>query len=154
MTAPAGPASDGQERRRPVRRTLLTVAGAASLALGVVGLFVPILPTTPFLLLAAACWLRGSRRLYRWLVGHRFLGPRIEDYLSRRVVPRRARNFALVSLWLSLGVSALLVDAWSVRAVLAVVGLAVSIHIASLKTDPKTAGGPTAGERIPAKEEA
>ena len=58
---------------------LLIVVGTLSLVLGIVGVFVPLLPTTPFLLLAAACYARGSERLYRWLVGHRYLGQYIRD---------------------------------------------------------------------------
>ena len=68
-------------RHRSVRYLLLAI-GWLSVALGVIGIFLPVLPTTPFLLLAAACFVRSSRRFYIWLVTHPHLGPWIRDYLE------------------------------------------------------------------------
>ena len=68
-------------------RYLLMAVGWVSVVLGVIGIFLPVLPTTPFLLLAAACFARSSPRFYQWLINHRQLGPWIRDYRSeeRRV---------------------------------------------------------------------
>jgi uncharacterized membrane protein YbaN (DUF454 family) len=60
-----------------VSKVLLIAAGALSLALGVVGIVLPVLPTTPFLLLASFCFLKSSRRLHRWIMENRHFGPRI-----------------------------------------------------------------------------
>ena len=68
-----------QEQRNPVIRYVLLAIGWLSVALGVIGIFLPVLPTTPFLLLAAACFMRSSKRFYLWLVNHRQLGPWIVD---------------------------------------------------------------------------
>lgn len=82
----------------PVRgrlpRVLWLLAGATSLALGIVGIVVPLLPTTPFVLLAAACFSRGSVRCERWLLSHRTFGPMVRDWRAHRAIPRRARQLA------------------------------------------------------------
>ncbi|MDW7657357.1 MAG: YbaN family protein [Bacillota bacterium] len=118
-------------------RLLIALAGSVALALGIIGIFVPVLPTTPFLLLAAACYLRSSRRLYAWLLNHRLFGRTIRNYLRHKSVDRRTKILALFLLWLSLTVSAILVPSTLVRILLPLVGIGVSIHLFSLKTMPK-----------------
>lgn len=90
---------------RPVFRHLLIASGSISLALGVLGIFVPILPTTPFLLLAAACFVRSSERLHRWLLEHRHLGPYLRDFTRGEGVPVRTKTAAVLTLWASITVS-------------------------------------------------
>jgi uncharacterized membrane protein YbaN (DUF454 family) len=83
--------------RRPTwQRVVWAGAGAVSLALGLVGIFVPLLPTTPFVLLAAFCFSRGSTRVERWLLAHPRFGPMVADWRARRAVPRRAKQLATV----------------------------------------------------------
>lgn len=79
-----------------LRRALWLFAGGLSLALGIVGIVVPLLPTTPFVLLAAACFSRGSVRCERWLLTHRVFGPMVRDWRAHRAIPRRARQLAFV----------------------------------------------------------
>ena len=125
-----------------MRRWLLICAGIASIAVGIVGVFVPLLPTTPFLLVAAACFLRSSERLYRWLTTHRWLGPYVRNYYEDRAVTTRARVVVLLLLWGTLGYTAFgVVGSVVVRVVLLVVGLGVSLHILRLKTAGKGDGG-------------
>jgi uncharacterized protein len=86
------------------QRTLWAAAGALALVTGIVGIFIPLLPTTPFVLLAAFCFSRGSERCERWLLEHRRFGPIVRDWRARRAVPLRAKQFASVmmvlgSLW-------------------------------------------------------
>jgi uncharacterized membrane protein YbaN (DUF454 family) len=71
-------------------------AGLLCLALGAVGIFVPLLPTTPFLLLAAACFSRSSRRMHAWLLGNRIFGPILRDWEERRAIARRTKLLATV----------------------------------------------------------
>lgn len=76
------------------RRLLWMLAGGLSLLLGVIGIFVPLLPTTPFVLLAAACFSRGSVRCEQWLLNHRIFGPMVRDWRAYRAVPLRAKQLA------------------------------------------------------------
>ena len=92
-------------------KTLLAILGAVSLALGIAGIFLPLLPTTPFLLLSAALWVRSSPRLYAWLLAHPRLGPYIRDFREHRAIPLRAKLLSLTLLWLTLGFCALFVVA-------------------------------------------
>src|SRR5512134_3134153 len=100
------PMTDGAAlpQRPHWQRVLWAVAGASSLVTGVVGIFVPLLPTTPFVLLAAFCFSRGSARCERWMLEHPRFGPVVRDWRQRRAVPLRAKQLATVmmvagSLW-------------------------------------------------------
>jgi len=77
-------------------RLLWLLGGVLSLVLGIIGIFVPLLPTTPFVLLAAFCFARGSSRCERWLLGHRVFGPMVRDWRANRAVPLRAKQLASV----------------------------------------------------------
>lgn len=110
------------------------VAGTVSLSFGVVGLFLPIWPTTPFLLLSSYCYLRGSSRMYDWLNNHPLLGNYIRNYLVRGGITRRDRNVALAFLWVTLGASMYLSASLHLRVFLALVGAAVSVHLVRLRS--------------------
>lgn len=118
-----------------VTRALLVVAGLLSLGLGILGIVLPILPTTPFLLLAAACFLRSSRRLYAWITGNRFFGPPIRAYLRYRAIGRGTKIAALVTLWVVIGATIVFVlrNPW-LRIGLAAIASGVSVHILMMKT--------------------
>ena len=89
--------SDRRLHRTPRwQRALWLAAGAASLLLGFFGIFVPLLPTTPFVLLAAWCFARGSERCERWIVEHPRFGPLVRDWRERRAMPLRAKQAAIV----------------------------------------------------------
>lgn len=122
-------------KRVELHRKLHLAAGLLFLVLGALGVFVPVLPTTPFLLLAAAMFMRSSGRLYLWLTNHRLFGPFILNYRLYRAVPLRSKVVALVFLFLTIGYSVIFViDNWWVRALLLLVAAAVSRHILRLKT--------------------
>lgn len=98
--------------------------GAAFLALGVVGIFLPLLPTTPFLLLAAACFSRASRRLHRWLLNHAVFGPIVLEWREHRAMPYRAKQTALLLLAVSMSASILFLLAdWRAQLAMAAGGL-------------------------------
>jgi uncharacterized membrane protein YbaN (DUF454 family) len=88
-----------------VGRIALTVAGIVCVGLGAAGIVLPVLPTTPFLLLAAACFVRSSPRLHAWLLGHRRLGPYVAGFLGEAEMPPRAKRVAIVTLWLFIALS-------------------------------------------------
>lgn len=107
-------------------RWLLIIIGLVSTGLGIIGIFVPLLPTTPFLLLAAACFARSSERFHSWLVNHNHLGPMIRGYLDGSGIPLRAKYTAITLIWLTLPPSALLLVP-PVWAKLLLILLAISI---------------------------
>ena len=113
---------------------MLVVAGSLSLALAVLGVFLPLLPTTPFLLLASACYVRGSERLHRWLMGNRVLGPYISNFRERRGIPLRAKVTTVALLWLPLLYSIYRLDFPLLELALLLMGLIWSVLILRMKT--------------------
>ncbi len=115
-------------------RIILTVAGTLALGLGVLGIFLPLLPTTPFLLLAAACYARSSPRFYHWLIHHHWLGEYIRDYREKRAIRLRVKVTAIALLWLTIGVSIVLFDQVWLKLLLSAVAAGVTIHLLGLRT--------------------
>jgi len=121
-----------------LKRRLFVVVGTIALVLGIIGIIIPVLPTTPFLLLAAICYLRGSQRLYNALLGNRFVGSYIQNYLEGRGMPLKMKIWTLTLLWIAIVCSALLAtDSLIIRIILAVVLAGVTIHILLIKTVKK-----------------
>lgn len=122
-----------QSRHAWVRYCLLGV-GWLSVVLGVIGIFLPVLPTTPFLLLAAACFMRSSQRFYDWLVNHPKLGPWIRDYLDGEGIPLKGKAYAIGLMWTSIALSCYLVQrpwAWAFMLTSATL---VTIYLLRMKT--------------------
>ena len=117
-----------------VIKRLLALCGLAAVGLGFLGIFLPLLPTTPFLLLAAACFLRGSDRLYNWLIHHRWFGRTVRQYREHRAVSLQNKLATLLLLWITLAISGMVVDALWLRLVLLLVGIGVTWHVSSMKT--------------------
>jgi len=116
-------------------RPLLVVAGVLSVGLGIVGIFVPLLPTTPFLLLAAACFLRSSDRFYTWLMTNRWVGDHLRDYMEHRSTTMATKIVSITTLWCCLGAAGVFfTESWVVRLALLVIAVGVTIHLVSLKT--------------------
>lgn len=116
---------------------LYVIVGSIFLGLGVIGIFLPLLPTTPLLLLAAACYTRGSPRLNRWLLSHPTLGRYLSDYREGRGMTLGAKVASLGLLWLGIGASAYLVNLLWVRLLLLAVLVGVTTHLLRLKTAPR-----------------
>ena len=103
--------------------------------LGFLGIFLPVLPTTPFLLLAAACYFRSSDRFYRWLMNNRILGTYISNYLEGRGMSMRSKVITLLLLWLTIGLTIIFgIQNIIVRIILVIIAVGVTIHISRLKT--------------------
>lgn len=129
-----------EPREDPSRlvRAVFIVLGTVSLVLGVIGILLPLVPTTPFLLLTAACYARGSARLNRWLVTHPRLGPYINDWRRDHSVPRRAKVTAIAMVWVSFGLAVyFVVDSLWARIVYLAIVVAVTAFLASLRSTPK-----------------
>ena len=116
-----------------MRKRICFATGWLCVVLGVAGIFLPLLPTTPFLLAAAFCFGESSPRFHRWLTGNRYLNSYLENYRSGCGVPRKIKARSLMFLWGTLAVSALLVHEWWYWGLLAAVGVGVSIHLVMLK---------------------
>jgi len=118
-----------------LKRTLLIIGGTLCVVAGTVGVFVPVLPTTPFLLLAAVCYGRSSPRFYRWLTTNRWFGAYIRNYREGRGVALWHKVVTLALLWLSIGyVIFYVVDPWWARLLLLGVALGVTVHLLCTKT--------------------
>lgn len=115
-------------------RSILNVIGSISLILGVLGIVLPLLPATPFLLLASACYLRGSERLHQWLLNSRFIGQYVRSIQERKGIPLRAKFASVAIVWTSLLYSVFKVEAAVLDAGLIVIGAALSVLIFRMKT--------------------
>jgi len=103
------------------------------LAIGLIGVAVPVMPTTPFLLLATACFLRGSERMHRWMLTNRWFGDYLRRYREGRGIPVPTKVGAVLLLWTTIGLSAAFaVEHWAVRVGLLAIAVAVSAHIAMI----------------------
>jgi uncharacterized membrane protein YbaN (DUF454 family) len=118
-----------------LKTRLFVIAGTIALGIGVVGIIIPVLPTTPFLLLAAICYMRGSQRLYNALVHNRFIGSYIKNYLEGRGMSLKMKVWTLSLLWVVILCTAVLAtDSVIIRIILAVVLVGVTIHIFLIRT--------------------
>ncbi|GCF85414.1 hypothetical protein GSbR_20140 [Geobacter sp. SVR] len=120
-------------------RWVLICCGWICVAAGVVGIFLPLVPTVPFLLLAATCFARSSERFHGWLVKHSHLGPLVRDYLSGAGIPLRAKRISIGTVWVSFPFSIFLfAEALWLKFLLLAIAIAVTLYLLSLPTCPLT----------------
>ena len=113
----------------------LIIAGTILTVLGFIGIFVPLLPTTPFLLLAAACYARSSKKIYARLLNNRLCGKYIKGYIERKGLPLNIKLFSIVFLWTAIILSALFVVLnFLLKILLLLIAVCVSIHILHIQT--------------------
>jgi uncharacterized membrane protein YbaN (DUF454 family) len=111
------------------------IGGTIFVVLGVVGMFVPLMPSTVFLLLAAACYARGSKRFYDWLMNHPTLGASIRHYRDGQGLPLRQKLVTLLLMWATIGASGyFFVHRDWIKCLLFVIACGVSWHLLSMKT--------------------
>ncbi len=123
---------------KPIKKALLISAGIVSVGLGVLGIFLPLLPTTVFLLIAAACFARSSDRLYNWLLNHKWFGAYIKNWREHKALPRRTKIVILMVLWVTLIISAAIgTHVLWVRLLLLLVGIGVTLFITRMRTLPE-----------------
>ncbi len=121
--------SQASPHKSPLVRILCLIGGLTALALGIAGIVLPLLPTTPFILLAAACFARSSPRFHDWLLNQRVAGPIIREWQTHRAMPRRVKRIAYVLMLLSFGVSILIVPELWHRLMLAGLGLTLGYFL-------------------------
>jgi uncharacterized membrane protein YbaN (DUF454 family) len=131
-----------------MKRHVFNIAGTIFLALGVLGMFLPLLPTTPLVLLAAACYARGSEKFYNWLLGHPTFGPLIRNYRAGLGISLKAKSMAITLVWASiLSTAAFAINALWLRILLLLVAAGVTAYLLSLPTLPKEAGNKTSDDK-------
>ncbi len=116
-------------------RILLTILGLISLGLGILGIFLPVLPTTPLLLLSAFLFLRGNRRLYDWLKHHPKISPYIPDFMVHKSIPLHVKFGSVSLIWITLlNCAVFIAPNWFLRILFVIIAAGVTIHILSYKT--------------------
>ncbi|MBN2655752.1 MAG: YbaN family protein [Spirochaetales bacterium] len=118
-----------------MKKILLITVGNISLSLGIAGIFLPVLPTTPFLLLSAACYVRSSKKLYLWLIHHRFLGLYIRSFIQYKAISLRAKIISLSALWIvMLSTIFFFISFLWLRALLFCIGIGVTVYLMHYRT--------------------
>lgn len=118
-----------------MKSKLLIFCGSISLGLGILGIFLPVLPTTPFLLLSATCYFHGSKSMYMWLMNHKRLGPYIRSFREEKSIPLRAKIVSVTMVWLTLLYCATFIaEHLLLRTFFIVLAIGITWHILSFKT--------------------
>jgi uncharacterized protein len=116
-------------------RIILIITGSIFVGLGILGIILPLLPTTPFLLLGAACYFKGSPRFYSWLINNKWLGIYIKSYREGKGIPKKTKIIAISSLWITIGWSIIfMTSVLFIRVFLFLIASGVTYHILSIKT--------------------
>jgi len=114
---------------------ILIVAGTFFLGLGLIGIFLPLLPTTPFLLLAAACYAKGSQKFYIWILSNKYFGAYIKNYREGKGIPLQIKILSISFLWITILFSAfIIVTNIYVRIILIAIAIGVTLHIITIQT--------------------
>ena len=129
------PKTKNETSNNKLIRALFFIAGTITLVLGAVGIVLPVLPTTPFLLLALACYLRSSERMTSWMLNNRYFGKYIRNYTEGKGIPLKTKLFALAILWTAIVYSAVFVMPLLVaQIIMFAVAAAVTLHLVRLPT--------------------
>ncbi len=124
-----------KKAKSPIVRWLLIFSGILFTVLGIIGIFLPVLPTTPFMLLAAACFFRSSDKFYRLLTEHPRFGKYIRNYREKKGIPLKGKIMAMATMWPTILSSAyFFVDPLWLKILLIIIAAAVTIHILSFNT--------------------
>lgn len=131
-------AADAEVSRSALKRLLWVSLGLTSVALGVVGIFLPVLPTTPFILLAGFAFARSSTRFYNWLLSHRIFGPMVYEWRERRTIPRRVKAIAVTLIVVTFTISiAFVIPVLVGQLVMAAVGVGVVGWLLQVPSEPR-----------------
>ncbi len=118
-----------------LRKYVLIITGSFLVGLAVLGIFIPILPTTPFLLLASSCFIKSSPKFYNWLINNKQLGKYIKNYRENKGVPLKVKITSISFLWGTITYSFFFItQIWTIRIILLLIAIGVTLHIFSIKT--------------------
>ena len=126
-----------QSISKPIQILLITL-GTFFVGVGIAGIFIPVLPTTPFLLLSAALYAKSSTRFYNWLINNRIFGQYIKNYREGKGIPLRLKIITITLLWITIGCSAIFaIDLLWVRIVLVIIAAGVTVHVIRIRPKKK-----------------
>jgi uncharacterized membrane protein YbaN (DUF454 family) len=126
------------KKHKNIYKLLLIITGSLFLVLGTIGIVVPVLPTTPFLLLTALCYAKSSEKFYNWLINNRVFGCYIKNDRDGKGIPVRVKLFAISLLWVAILISAFFaVENNALKILLIVIAILVSIHIITISPKKK-----------------
>ena len=129
----------GKRKSSSLKNAIYVAAGTASLGLGIIGVFLPVLPTTPLLLLSAACYYKGSERMHRWLLSNKLFGSYIRSYKEGKGISQAGKIFTICLLWITISFSTFyIVNNYFMQIALFAIAIAVTIHIIALPTYRRT----------------
>lgn len=117
-----------------ITKPMWNIAGSIFVAIGVIGIFVPLLPTTVFLLLATACYNKGSERFHHWLIHNKLLGPYISNFKEKNGIPMPVKIRTIALLWITIGISIYVVNLLHVTIILLAVAVGVTMFLLTRKT--------------------
>ena len=126
--------NDKNNKKSRIMKAFMFSAGTFFMGLGIAGIFIPVLPTTPFILVSAGLFAKSSARFYSWLINNRLFGKYLKNYREGKGIPFRIKLITIIILWLTVGLSAIfaLEQLWA-RLLLVIVAIGVSAHIISIK---------------------
>lgn len=118
-----------------MKKLIFLALGSFSFVMGFIGIFLPLIPTTPFFLLSAFCYVRSSEKLYNWLMNHKIYGIYVKNYLEHKSITKKAKISSLSMLWFTMGLNIFIfVKPMTLKFLLLFIACAVTYHILSLKT--------------------
>ncbi len=118
-----------------IARLALLVAGNIFVGLGILGIFLPLLPATPFFLLAAACFAKSSPKFYEWLINNRWFGSYLKNYRDNKGIPKKVKIVSILILWIVIfGTIVFAVEAILIKIILLIIAIGVTIHISRIGT--------------------
>lgn len=117
-----------------MHKPLLIVLGICFVVLAVLGIFLPVLPTTPFLLLALACFAKSSEKLHDWLLSHKTLGPPIRQWQQTRSIPRTVKIIAIITIAVSEVITLLTAESFHVKVILSIILIIPVVIILKIRT--------------------
>jgi uncharacterized membrane protein YbaN (DUF454 family) len=123
-----------------IKKMLLLVSGTVFVGIGFIGIIIPVLPTTPFLLLAALCYIRGSEKMYFWLISNKIFGSFIKNYYEGKGITVLAKIATIILLWVSIIISVIfMIHVVIIQIIVICVAAAVTTHILLIKTNRQKA---------------
>lgn len=123
----------------PLLKILLIVCGFIMVALGIFGIIIPGLPTTPFMILAAFCFMKSSRRMYKWVTTNKLFGNKVKKFIDNRAIPIRGKIFSISAMWIMITISIIFfIDNIWLYILLPTLGIGGTIFLLTIKTCKKT----------------